>query len=64
MTVIRAAALILSLVTFVYSAPPVIGPYATSSMGYTVPIMDSSDPRVWLVYPNSTNITETFPLSE
>ena len=61
---IRTAILLSVASSRVLSAPPVIGPYATASMGYTVPVMDSSDSRVWLVYPNSTDKTEKFPLRE
>jgi predicted dienelactone hydrolase len=59
-------AVIIALSFKVNALPPVIGPYNVSSASYKVPVIDSTDPSIWLFYPlcntSSSSSTCKFPL--
>lgn len=55
----------IAVTPIIYALPPVIGPYNVSSASYVVPVIDSTDPSIWLFYPlcsNSSGSECKFPL--
>ena len=50
------------ITTVSFAAPPTIGPYKSNQKKYAVEAMDSTNKNVWVLYPETSDPNEKFPL--